>query len=994
MQLDHQSVLLYSQGEYSQALDMEKKALALAEKSSGPQSPMIADYLEGVGMAYRELGDYTNAEISLKKALQVDEMVRGPDYFETALALQELGLLYLYTGRYNEAEPLLQQALGIVKNTSGPNSPAMGRILSTLGTYYQEIGNYPRAEDCDKQALEIYQTLQGATGKGTATAMENLGELERNMGEYSKAEPLLQQALAIQEKNLGPNHPDVGQVLDKLGSLYYREGDFAKAETYLKRAEKIAESTYGPDNPSTAATLDNLAMLYMDMGDYLKAAPLIDRTLSIDVKTFGTNAPIIAGILGKIAGVYAQTGDFAAALKLDDRMLKIDENAFGPEASSTATALLDLGSVYYLKGDYSKAQTYDLQAIAIQQKTLSTNHPSLAIGLNDLANVYARKGYYDKAAELEGRAATIDENVLGTASPSTGSTLMSLGVDYFDLKKTNEALQCAQKAEQSRLAMLNNILSFASEQQRLNFQSQLDPYMLFASLNDGPDIAQAVLRHKGVVLDSLLEDKVTARASSDPDYKALVDQLEPAQRRLTQMTMLAPKDFSLQTLTNRFNEYEKLSGQVDDLEDTLARNVAGFGQVRHALGVTVPQVQQAIPSQAVLIEYIYYNQYLGHAKWEKRYGAVVFSRNQDPKWICLGAATDIEKNIIDYQVAVRVNQEGKLSRALRKLYAQLWKPLEAAFPAGTKMAIVSPDGPLNFVSFATLVDGGDHFLAETYSFRYVASGRDLLDQPVDPVNHDMVIFAAPDYYAGGMVNWESSFQLDPLPYTETDAVNLGNQAKQWGWHVGIFTREYATEQQARALQSPWILEFSTHGTVLPAVIRAPMKFSAFGFPVDSEVPPRVVLYNPMSRSCIALAGAQVTIDAWQRGLVPPTENDGILTAEEVGELNLRGTWLVVLSACDTGVGQLWSGEGVMGMRRGFVQAGAQHLLLTLWPIYTDTTGEIINDFYVKLHDDNNPPEALAEVQKDWLVKLRKKNGLLSAVVLAGAFIISSQGPVQ
>jgi CHAT domain-containing protein len=150
----------------------------------------------------------------------------------------------------------------------------------------------------------------------------------------------------------------------------------------------------------------------------------------------------------------------------------------------------------------------------------------------------------------------------------------------------------------------------------------------------------------------------------------------------------------------------------------------------------------------------------------------------------------------------------------------------------------------------------------------------------------------------------------------------------------------------------------------------------------------------MYRSGIALAGAQVTLDAWKRGETPPTDSDGILTAEEVGDLDLQGTWLVVLAACDTGIGEPISGEGVMGLRRGFVQAGAQNLLMTLWPVFDVSSGELLLDFYATLHQNNNPSEALAIVQRDWPVKLRSRDGLLPAVVLAGAFIVNSQGPIQ
>jgi CHAT domain-containing protein len=149
--------------------------------------------------------------------------------------------------------------------------------------------------------------------------------------------------------------------------------------------------------------------------------------------------------------------------------------------------------------------------------------------------------------------------------------------------------------------------------------------------------------------------------------------------------------------------------------------------------------------------------------------------------------------------------------------------------------------------------------------------------------------------------------------------------------------------------------------------------------------------NPMHRSGLALAGAQNTVEAWKREEVPPVENDGILTAEDVSTLDLQGTWLVTLSACDTGSGEARAGEGVMGLRRGFIQAGAQNLLVTLWPISDEVTVQIMSDFYEAAHKTGNAPEALAEVQRNWLVKLRTEKGLMQAVNLAGPLIMSSQG---
>jgi CHAT domain-containing protein len=221
------------------------------------------------------------------------------------------------------------------------------------------------------------------------------------------------------------------------------------------------------------------------------------------------------------------------------------------------------------------------------------------------------------------------------------------------------------------------------------------------------------------------------------------------------------------------------------------------------------------------------------------------------------------------------------------------------------------------------------------------------------------------------------------------------EVKPWNWPVQIYSGAEATETRLRTIHSPRILHFSTHGFFLPETMGGPARFSFLGFMTDSKgLQQQVTLKNPMYRSGVALAGAQVTLDAWKRGETPPTDSDGILTAEEVGNLDLHGTWLVVLAACDTGIGTPRSGEGVMGLRRGFVQAGAQNLLMTLWPVFDVPSGKLMLDFYSALHQNNNPSEALAKVQRDWLVKLRQKTGLLPAVVMAGAFIVNSQGPIQ
>jgi CHAT domain-containing protein len=313
--------------------------------------------------------------------------------------------------------------------------------------------------------------------------------------------------------------------------------------------------------------------------------------------------------------------------------------------------------------------------------------------------------------------------------------------------------------------------------------------------------------------------------------------------------------------------------------------------------------------------------------------------------------------------------------------------------------ILSPDGQLSFVSFVTLIGPDDKFLSEKYVVRYVASGRDLLHQNRTTKSAETTVYANPDFGTNvfaknertssgdGLRNIDmhdlQTIYLAPLPGTAAEAAALQTR---FGNSTRVFLGADATKMQLQRVNSPRVLHLATHGFFLPEIELGASSDSQPG----KEIP-KGKLLNPMHRSGLALAGAQKTLEAWSRGEIPSAENDGIVTAEEVGGLKLDATWLVVLSACDTGSGDARAGEGVMGLRRGFIQAGAQNLLMTLWPISDQTTVQIMLDFYDAALKSGNAPQALADVQRHWLVKLRKDRGLAYAVRLAGPFIMSSQG---
>ena len=926
-------------------------------------------------------------------------------------ALNERVNQLIEQGKYQEAIPIAERAVEEAKHTLGPDHPKTADALNDLGFIFQKIGSYAKAEPLYQEALRIRQKVLGPEHSDTAESLNNLASLYWAMGEYVKAEPLLKEALRIRQEVFGSGHPDTAQSLNNLAELYQAMGEYAKAEPLLQESLRIRQKVLGSEHPDTAVSLNNLAELYRVMGEYAKAEPLYQEGLRILQKVLGPEHRETATILNNLASLYQDMSEYAKAEPLLQEALQILQEILGKQHPDTARSLNNLAALYEAMGEYAKAEPLYREALQIRQKVLGSEHLDTAQSLNNLGGLYEDMGEYAKAEPLYQEALQIRQKVLGPEHPDTAQSLDNLAVLEFDLGRIDEAAVFARQASAAELTILSKIFSFTSEEQRLAYLDIFHPYSLFPFLKGTEtDLAAAVLRYKGVVLDSIVEDRLLAEASRGSQDQKLVEHLNLNKRQLG-LLLLEPAQ-KLSAETN--HRIEALEGEVENIESQLAQHVAGLGRARHALGVSLEQVQPTIPNDGALIEYLHYWYYLGKGKSEPRYGAIVLFSKGAPLWIPLGKANEIEHLVRRYGTLVRgAREEDELSENLQKLYEVLWEPIGQALPSQTKRIIISPDGELNFISFATLLTKDKQFLAQTYNVQYVASGRDLLREPKPSTAKEVVLFANPDFglastpmlakaedrssdgasksIRGNEKREIEDWSFGRLEGTQKESDELIKKFAGWGWTSTDFTTKEATKEALLKIHSPYILHLATHG------------FFAKEDPTTAQTEPEAQLSgrqsvtkskffkNPMHRSGLALAGAQTTLDAWKRDEVPPVENDGILTAEDVSTLDLRGTWLVTLSACDTGSGEARAGEGVMGLRRGFIQAGAQNLLMTLWPISDEVTVQIMSDFYEAAHKSGNAPAALAEVQRNWLVKMRTEKGLAQAVNLAGPFIMSSQG---
>ena len=983
--LNNLAFVYYSMRDYQKALPLLERALEIREKRQGPEHPDTAAALNDLADLYESMGNYQKALPLYQRALAIREKL-GPEHPDTATALNDLAGLYLSMGEYSKALPLYQRALAIREKRLGPEHPDTTTSLGNLAFVYYYMGEYPKALPLYQRALAIREKL-GPEHPDTAAALSNLAALYRTMGEYQKALPLYQRALAIREK-LGPEHPDTAYPLNNLAVLYADMMEYQKALPLHQRALAIREKRLGPEHPDTALSLDSLASLYLGMGEYPKALLLLDRALAIREKRLGPEHPDTATALRNLAWLYLYMGDYPKALPLFQRALEINEKRLGPEHTATASSLSNLASSYLYMGNYQKALTLYQRALAIQEKQLGPEYTASI--LNNLGVLYRTIGDYPKALPLLERALAIREKQLGPEHPTTTLSLNRLASLYRNMgeyQKAFESFQAALNAEDHTLA---NVFAITSENQKLQFVQRSDQsYPATLSLihrhfqKDTPALRfglELVLRRKGIVLDAQSQSSATLVASLKGETLESWQRLIQHQSNLAHLLLSGPGKQS----TNAYQQaIAELEAAIAKEEQFLLQRSNQVAQVLPQPTVTAEMLAKRLPPDSVLVEFVHIRDWDEKAaEWAdtSRYLAFVLTPDNQVRMVDLGDAQQIDTKIIttletiddpDYWLDLE-GYSHRADAALSELYRLLFQPLAPAVGSHQQL-LVSPDGELNKVPFAALRAPDGRYLVETHTVSYVASGRDLLrGDSAATSDVDLLLLANPAY---GAPPPEGDF-FWPLPGTaeEAKAIRLLVKGKQL-----VLEGQAAMESAVRAAKSPKVLHLATHGFFLEdQELPVPAPSSDFTVIADAgERGPGGVEKLPtlptnsrsvtisMVRSGLALAGAN------QAGAVT-NGDDGVLTALEVTGLNLYGTDLVVLSACQTGVGEVRTGEGVFGLRRAFVLAGAKNLVMSQWLASDYYTALQMEQFYQAIGRGVSPAAALREAQLAMISSLRER----------------------
>jgi CHAT domain-containing protein len=911
---------------YAVALNSGESAVVLIEHQGVDVVARVADASDG---EVAEIQD----EIA-RDGREVVEWVADHDGLYTVSVRSERGSTS--PGRY--AVRLASRRIA----TPGDRAVDAARRLQSAAARLETLGRFADARVQLERAQTAAESAWGTADVRVARLLLQLAGVYRRLANETESESLYRRAIGILDSTLGADDPRTAVARAEFAVLYERQGDRRTAEGLLRQAIDVIGRRLGPTHPSYVSCLVTLGNLRDGAGDLGEEQAIVERALAISEETGDTGSLQYAALLNNLGEVYRQKQQYGHAEALFERALTLQDSLLGPDNYAAATALQNLGIVARERKDYAAAIAYNMRALVIRERTVGPDHPDVARILTNLANIYRATGDYTRALDTHFRALHIWETSDGPYQQATLLSVGNIAKTYAALGETANALPFERRADAIVEAQLALNLAVGSERQKQAFVASIAERTdrtislhLDRARGDAGASALAalvILQRKGRVLDAMLDTFATVRERiADPDDRRLLDDLNVTTTRLAR-TALRP-NYSAHD-EERQRTIRDLDARKESLEAELAEHSAEFrAQLRP---ITLEAVQAAIPEDAALLEFAVYRPFdpraarNAEAYGRPHYAAYVLRRHPAAAGVDLGPVVPIDRAVADLRRALR-DPRADARGAGRALDDLVLRPLATAIGDARRL-LISPDGQLNLVPFEALVDGAGRYGVQRYAVSYLTSGRDLLRMQVrrdpggipvifaDPLfgEPSSIVATQPENTGSGHAHRSTttddlaSMYFAPLPGTADEARSIRSLFPG----ALLFTGSRATKTALRRVEAPRMLHIASHAFFLQ----------------DADP----ILQNPLLRSGLALAGANTARESRARG---------VLTALEASGLNLWGTRLVTLSACDTGIGEVRNGEGVYGLRRAFVLAGAETVVMSLWPVSDYIARETMVAYY-------------------------------------------------
>jgi CHAT domain-containing protein/tetratricopeptide (TPR) repeat protein len=959
--------VLVESAQYKRAIETLERAVALRETAAGVDSTNVADALDRLGAAMIADGRYDAAIGILERSLRIKESLLDPTSVGIARTLEAIAAALQGKGSYERSQAPIRRAAAIQARADAAD-PAYAETLNLLGLQYLFEGDLVEARAVATRAVAIAERTLRPGHPKIARYLKYLAGACGDLGDLRGSRVLRGRALAIAETSLGPDHHETAGYLIDLANVEIQLGGYPAARTLYERALKIAEARLGPWHDRVATAVYNLAWVHDGLGDYKGARQLFVRAIGIWEHVRGRDHPFVAVGLSGLARIERENGSPGRALPLLERALAIRERSLGAHHRQVARTLVDLATTMVQVGRAKRARELADRALRIWEALDTPVAVDLATAYKLYADLQVNSGDPAAARRYYERALTITQQVFGVSHPGTAEIQIPLAFTSASLGEGDAAFRTAVEAERSGREHLGLMVRYLPERESLNYAAKrprgLDLMLSLADAVPGAHTSafDAAIRARGLVFDEMALRRTAASNTRQPELASLAVALASARQRLANLIVRNPSDQHPQ-------QYLELIAvartETEAAERALAEKSSEFRVELERQGIGFEQVRQAVPPGSAVVSIVrYHRSTTSQTKAVSHYVAfVLVAGRAEPNVVQLGAASTIERAIARWRTeagsgTMRVASASAAEIAYRaageRLRRLVWDPLVPHLGDIDRVFIV-PDGALNLVNLGALPVGATEYLVERRrTIHYLSTERDLVtasnaksggsgllalggpnfdDAPLTTPRVQSTLRAAP---CGTL----QSIMFGDLPGTLQEATEVAGLWKAvngsaGGRGVQLSVANQATERAFKQ-QAPGrrVLHLATHGFFLggdcepsaPAT-RAVGRVT----PARAKPAPRVGFQNPLLVSGLALAGAN------QRARAKPDQEDGVLTAEEISAMNLQGTEWAVLSACDTGLGEVKAGEGVFGLRRAFQIAGVRTVIMSLWSVEDEAT---------------------------------------------------------
>ena len=1003
----------YDKEEYAKAAIEYEKVLPAIKKQYGKNdTSFYAPAIFRAGSSFEMITELNKAEKYFKEGLNIyRSLENGTEDFWFILFANKLSFLYDAQAEkyekqkdYLKAEQYYLKSLDFVNKTFGKINYGYPETCKKLANLYVKTKDYPKAEPLFNEALKIDEQLYGKEHWRVAATCRNMSVVFKENGEYGKAKQFYEKAVRIDENlNSKDDSLDYATNCIRLASLYHDFGSFSEAEIFYGKAKTIRGQALGKEDIAYSEACNKLARLYLDLGNYTKAESLFIESKNIREKTVGKNHPLYAQSCNNLGALYVSMDKLTEARKLYIEAYGIRLKTVGQNSKDYAISCNNLASIFIYEENYPKAEEFLLEAKNIIEKLEPQSTFYIHI-CNHLATLYEYMESYDKAEPLYLEAKSLQEKIFGKQNPVYLEICTNLGRIYEITKKYKIASAYYKEANKLLVYLLNESSKYMSEKERekylqekisRNFEISHSFFLKRHNNDKYSGIAyNNALHFKGQLLKSTVALRKSVQQSGD---SVLINKY----KQMNNYGKILAEQYTL-PIDKRRSDIKQLEDKLNKTEKELARIASKRTELTKLISVAAnwKNIQKSLKQDEIAIEFIRFK-YAGLKYWTDSvlYYALILRKDYVyPKAVFLFEEKHLQnllerqENENDFMYVKRLYSPK--SAQSDSLYALIFKPIEA-YLKDVKSVHISPAGLLNKIAFDALVSDSSGILSDKYNIFYSSTTAGAANKtglyPTDIKN--LVLFGGieydltPEQMSVNAKTIKKSLQIEDKE-SIGDAIDSLTRNVSWAYLEGskletekidqlvsnksikvqLFSGAQGSEEQFKSLENaaPSVIHVSTHGFYF-GDDRKSKEYIAM---IDDKVK-FAHAKNPLLRSGFILAGGNAV---FQGKTIPNDVEDGVLTAAEISQMNLFDTKLVVLSACQTGLGDVKGNEGVYGLQRAFKMAGVEYLLFSLWEVPDYQTRELMSNFYENWFSGMEVRAAFKKAQNQLKTKYAKVEG--------------------